>query len=267
MTKKKNHIIHQAVRQHYGELAKNGASDSCCGKSSSDCGNKSVSIVSEALGYSAQEVAAVPEGANLGLGSGNPVATAKLKSGETVLDLGSGAGFDCFLAAKQVGESGHVIGVDMTPEMVNRARENASQGGYQNVEFRLGEIENLPLADVSVDVIISNCVINLSPDKPQVFREAYRVLKPGGRLAISDLVATAPMPQEIKENLALYCGCLAGAASLKEMEQMLAKAGFQDINIQYKNQSLKFVDERVQITKVEDYVKSATIEAIKPKLD
>lgn len=267
MTKHKNHIIHQAVRQHYGELAKNGASESCCGKSSSGCGNKSVSTVSEALGYSAQEVAAVPQGANLGLGSGNPVALAKLKAGETVLDLGSGAGIDCFLAVKQVGESGYVIGVDMTPEMVQRARENASQVGYRNVEFRLGEIENLPLADVTVDVIISNCVINLSPEKSKVFQEAFRVLKPGGRLAISDLLASTPIPQDIRENLALYCGCLAGAASLKEIGQMLETAGFQDINIQYKDQGLKFADERLKSADVEDFVKSATIEAIKPKLD
>ncbi len=267
MKKHDNHVIHQAVREHYEEVAKPGKGASCCQKTSDCCGDKTASTVSESLGYSAEDVAAVPGGANLGLGSGNPVALAKLRSGESVLDLGSGAGFDCFLAAKQVGESGHVVGVDMTPAMVNRARENASQAGYTNVEFRLAEIENLPFADASFDVIISNCVINLSPDKPKVFKEAFRVLKPGGRLAISDLLASTPIPQDIRENLALYCGCLAGAASLKEIGQMLETAGFQAINIQYKDQGLKFADERLKSADVEDYVKSATIQAIKPKLN
>ncbi|EQB64191.1 MAG: arsenite S-adenosylmethyltransferase [candidate division Zixibacteria bacterium RBG-1] len=265
MANNRNHIIYQAVRQHYGEVAKRGASASCCAKTSSGCGDQTVSTVSEGLGYSAEEVTAVPEGANLGLGSGNPVAVAKLRSGEIVLDLGSGAGFDCFLAAKQVGESGHVIGVDMTPEMVNRARENATKGGYRNAEFRLGEIENLPLADASVDVIISNCVINLSPEKPKVFKEAFRVLKPGGRLAISDLVASTQIPPEIRENLALYCGCLAGAVSIEELEKMVEKAGFQNLRVKPKDQSLKFEQEKVQGRNIEDYVMSATIEAIKPK--
>ena len=265
MANNRNHIIYQAVRQHYGEVAKRGISASCCGKTSSCCGDKTVSTVSESLGYSAEEVAAVPEGANLGLGSGNPVAVAKLRSGEFVLDLGSGAGFDCFLAAKQVGESGHVVGVDMTPEMVNRARENATKGGYRNAEFRLGEIENLPLADASVDVIISNCVINLSPEKPKVFNGVFRVLKPGGRLAISDLVASTQIPPEIRENLALYCGCLAGAVSIEELEKMVEKAGFQNLRVKPKDQSLKFEQEKVQGRNIEDYVMSATIEAIKPK--
>lgn len=262
-----NNLIHKAVRQHYGEIAKGGDSASCCGKTSSCCEVKSVSTVSEALGYSAEEVAAVPEGANLGLGSGNPVALAKLRPGEIVLDLGSGAGFDCFLAAKQVGESGHVIGVDMTFEMLNRARENSAKGGCRNVEFRLGEIENLPIADASVDVIISNCVINLSPDKIRVFREAFRVLKPGGRLAISDLVASTQIPQEIRENLALYCGCLAGAASIEGLKKMLEKAGFHNTRIKPKNQGLKFEQEVARGRSLEDYVVSATIEAIKPKIN
>lgn len=265
MKKHDNHVIHQAVREHYEQVAKRGKGASCCQKTSDCCGDKTASAVSENSGYSAEDVAAVPEGANLGLGSGNPVALAKLRSGESVLDLGSGAGFDCFLAAKQVGESGHVVGVDMTPGMVKKARKNASQAGYTNVEFQLGEIENLPIADASFDVIISNCVINLSPDKPKVFQEAFRVLKPGGRLAISDLLASTPIPQDIRENLALYCGCLAGAASLKEIGQMLETAGFQDINIQYKDQDLKFADERLKSADVEDFVKSATILAIKPK--
>jgi ubiquinone/menaquinone biosynthesis C-methylase UbiE len=216
------------------------------------------------IGYSPEEVQAVPVGADLGLGCGNPQAIAALQPGETVLDLGSGAGFDCFLAVRQVGPTGQVIGVDMTAEMVAKAREHAGEAGYFNVEFRLGEIEHLPVADASVDVIISNCVINLSPDKPMVFREAFRVLKPGGRLAISDIVTTAPLPEEVRNDLALYAGCIAGAATIAELEAMLRESGFDNIRIQPKDESRRFIREWAPGRKIEDYIASASIEAVKP---
>jgi ubiquinone/menaquinone biosynthesis C-methylase UbiE len=216
------------------------------------------------MGYADEELAAAPEGANLGLGCGNPQAIAALKPGETVLDLGSGAGFDCFLAARQVGESGRVIGVDMTPEMISRARANAERGGHRNVEFRLGEIENLPLADASVDVVISNCVVNLSPDKPRVFAEAWRVLKPGGRLAISDVVATAALPEHVRRDLDLYAGCVAGAAPIGEIEAILRAAGFTQVRIAPKDESRSLIREWAPGTALEDCVVSATIEAVKP---
>lgn len=201
----------------------------------------------------------------MGLGCGNPQAIAGLKVGETVVDLGSGGGFDCFLAAAKVGETGRVIGVDMTPEMVNKARENARQGDYSNVEFRLGEIEHLPIADDSADVIISNCVINLSPEKQKVFREAYRILKPGGRLAISDVVATAILPPELKNDLDLLSRCVSGAAAPEEIVKMLQTAGFRDIRIQTQEKSREFIKQWIPGTNVQDYVVSATIEAGKPK--
>ena len=200
----------------------------------------------------------------MGLGCGNPQAIAALKAGETVLDLGSGGGFDCFLAANQVGQEGHVIGVDMTPEMVSKARENAARNDYHNVEFRLGEIEHLPVADNDVDVILSNCVINLSPDKLSVYREAFRILKPGGRLAISDMVAVSELPDELKRNLDCYCGCITGTIPADEIKRMLAEAGFQDIRIEFKDESREFVTEWVPGNSIEDYVISATIEAVKP---
>jgi len=217
-----------------------------------------------AYGYSAEDTNAVPQGSNLGLGCGNPIALASLRPGEIVLDLGSGAGFDCFLAARAVGETGRVIGVDMTHEMLRKARANAAQGGYTQVEFRLGEIEHLPVADASVDVIISNCVINLSPEKAQVFREAFRVLKHGGRLAVSDVVATAPFPDEVQHDLALRAGCVAGASLLDDLEGMLHDAGFVDMRIQPKDESKTFIREWVPGTNIADYLISATIEAIKP---
>jgi len=216
------------------------------------------------LGYDPQDLAAVPEGADLGLGCGNPQAIAELKPGETVLDLGSGAGLDCFLAARTVGPEGKVIGVDMTPEMLSRARKNAAKVRAANVEFRLGEIEHLPVADNSIDVIISNCVINLSPDKPQVFREAYRVLKPGGRLAITDIVALAPLPCEWKQDLSLLSGCISGASTPQELTGFLTAAGFQDIQISVNEKSREFIKDWQPGMSLEKYVASATIKATKP---
>ncbi|HUW50497.1 MAG TPA: arsenite methyltransferase [Sulfuricella sp.] len=256
--------IRQAVRQNYGQVAQ--AESACgCGPSCCDSGGQvNAKVVSVGLGYSQQDVDAVPDGANMGLGCGNPQAIAALKSGETVLDLGSGGGFDCFLAARQVGESGHVIGVDMTPDMLSKARGNARKGGYNNVEFRLGEIEHLPVADGTVDAIISNCVINLSPDKQQVFRDAFRVLKPGGRLAISDIVATAALPEEAKSDLALYTGCMAGASLIGELEAMMRNAGFVQVRISPKDASRVFIRDWAPGRKIEDFVVSANIEAVKP---
>ncbi|MCK4573352.1 MAG: arsenite methyltransferase, partial [candidate division Zixibacteria bacterium] len=210
------------------------------------------------------EMTSVPDGANLGLGCGNPQAIANLKPGETVIDLGSGAGFDCFLAANRIGSEGRVIGVDMTADMIGRARENAEKGGYWNVEFRLGEIEHLPVADNSADVIISNCVINLSPDKASVFRDAFRVLKPGGRLAVSDVVATAELPEKIRNDMAMYSGCISGAASIDNLQKMMAEAGFENISIKPKNESREFIREWAEGSRIEDYVVSALIEAVKP---
>src|SRR5215831_8841465 len=267
--------IRAAVRNRYGTIAETrGVSvptdeGSCCGSAGiiSCCASDTaptLDIKAHAYGYSAADTSAVPEGANLGLGCGNPIALASLRPGETVLDLGSGAGFDCFLAARAVGETGRVIGVDMTHEMLRKARANAAQGSYTQVEFRLGEIEHLPVADASVDVIISNCVINLSPEKAQVFREALRVLKPGGRLAVSDVVATAPFPPEVQHDLSLRAGCVAGASLLDDLEEMLTDAGFVDIRIQPKDESRTFIREWVPGTNIADYLISATIEAVKP---
>lgn len=253
--------IRGAVRETYGKIAEQGGS--CC--SGGGCGTSAIAGTdAERLGYSADDANAVPEGANLGLGCGNPQAIAALQLGETVLDLGSGAGFDAFLAARAVGDSGRVIGVDMTHEMLAKARSNASKAGYTNVEFRLGEIEHLPVADASVDVIISNCVINLSPDKHQVFREAFRVLRPGGRLAISDIVASAELPEDVRRDLALYTGCMAGASQINELESMLRESGFTDIRIEPKDTSREFIRDWAPGRRVEEYVVSATIEAIRP---
>lgn len=251
------------VRKVYGEIAK-GASGGCCGPAGCTPGGGALaSIDSTRLGYSADDLAALPDGAELGLGCGNPQAIAALRPGETVLDLGSGGGIDCFLAARHVGPSGRVIGVDMTPEMLAKARANAARGGYANVEFRLGEIEHLPVADASVDAVLSNCVINLSPDKPQVYREMYRVLRPGGRIAVSDVVATAPMPEEMQKDAALLAGCVAGAAQVEEVERMLRDAGFQQVRVRVKEESRSFIRDWAPGRNVEDYVASATIEAVK----
>jgi len=222
--------IKTVVRLGYAQVAQGGGS--CCGPQNSGCCGVNVTKeIGKGIGYSEEEMDSVPNGANLGRGCGNPVALASLKEGETVLDLGSGAGFDCFLASSRVGVKGRVIGVDMTPEMLEKARENAAKGGYANVEFRLGEIENLPVADNQVDIIISNCVINLSPDKEQVFREAYRVLKPGGRLMVSDIVLLEKLPGTIQQSAAAYIGCLAGAALKEQYLAAVKQAGFQDVQV------------------------------------
>ena len=268
MTIHEHDQIRQQVRAAYGAVAR-AESGGCCAPSTGCCAPSDqdvAELLSRGLGYSAEETAAVPEGANLGLGCGNPQAIAALQPGETVLDLGSGAGFDAFLAARQVGAGGAVIGVDMTPDMVSKARANAVKGGYANVDFRLGKLEHLPLADATVDVIISNCVINLSPDKGQVFREAFRVLKPGGRLAISDIVTTAPLPAAMQQEVALYTACVAGAASVDELVAILADAGFTDIRIIPKDASREFIRHWVPGRGVEDFIASAVIEAIKPSL-
>ncbi len=264
MTELEHDTLRQAVRERYGRVAE--SDDPGCGcEPTACCEAPAVSLegLSQAMGYSAAEVLAVPQGANLGLGCGNPQAIAGLKAGETVLDLGSGAGFDAFLAARQVGETGRVIGVDMTPAMVSKARTNAHTGGYRNAEFRLGEIEHLPVADGTVDVIISNCVINLSPDKAQVFADAWRVLKPGGRLAISDVVASAELPEAIRQDLALYTGCMAGASPVSELEAMLREIGFVEVRIAPKGESRSFIRDWAPGTRIEDFLVSATIEAVK----
>lgn len=221
--------IKKIVKEGYAKVAKQGtsccSSDSCCGS------QNQAKDISKAVGYSDKDISAVPDGANLGLGCGNPVAIASLKEGEVVLDLGSGAGFDVFLAAKKVGKTGRVIGVDMTPEMLERSRANAKKGGFDNVEFRSGEIEKLPVEDSVIDVIISNCVINLSPDKEAVFREAFRVLKSGGRLMVSDLVLAKDLPKQIKESIEAYVGCLAGAIKKDEYLKLITMAGFKDVKV------------------------------------
>jgi SAM-dependent methyltransferase len=256
--------VKEMVRARYGGIAA-GASSDCCAPSCCDAATTPVAdSKSLRMGYSAEELAAVPEGANLGLGCGNPQAIAAMQPGETVVDLGSGAGFDCLLAAKQVGAEGRVIGVDMTHEMLKKARENAAKVGAANVEFRLGELEHLPIADSTADVILSNCVINLVPDKAQVFREAFRVLKPGGRLAVSDVVNIAPLPAELASDKALLCGCVAGAASSDENVGWLRDAGFTAISIAVKPESREYVASWASGRGIENYVASAIIEARKP---
>lgn len=215
------------VREGYAEVAQ-GRSSCCCGPSASCCGGGTAETLSKNLGYSDRELSAVPDGVNLGLGCGNPLAFAGLRPGETVLDLGSGAGFDCFLAAKGVGPQGRVIGVDLTPEMIAKAGENAKRSGYRNVEFRVGEIEKMPIEDNSIDVVISNCVINLAPNKAQVFREIHRVLKPGGRMLLSDIVLLEELPPEVRDSDPAYIGCIAGAMLKDDYLRLLREAGFED---------------------------------------
>ncbi len=262
-----NDEIRRVVRQHYARVAKQG--DSCCapGDAGACCNpmasSDDANCISSHLTYSESDIKGIPEGANLGLSCGNPVSLAAVEPKDTVLDLGSGSGIDCFIAARLVGASGLVIGVDMTSEMIFRARQIAEQNNYTNVEFRLGELENLPVADESVNVIISNCVINLSPDKPRVFREAMRVLKPGGRLAISDMISLVRLPQEIRNDPALYCGCIGGALFMSDLEGMLEKADFASVTIKTKGESVQPLHAPVTRDNFRDYVVPATIQALK----
>ena len=300
MDTKGKEVIRESVRDTYGKIARAGETNtetnqdasccspvqitsepsqaaSCCGPSAAEaetsqtascCGPSDFSVekMSAYMGYSKEDLENVPDGANMGLGCGNPVALASIRPGETVVDLGCGGGFDCFLAAKEVGEKGKVIGVDMTPDMISKARKNAESIKTNNVEFRLGEIENLPVADNTADIIMSNCVINLSPDKQSVYRDAYRVLKPGGRLAISDVLATAPLPDEIRNDLALVGACIGGAATIEDTERMLKEVGFQDVKIESNDKSRELIREwdPTKSRKGLDYVVSAYIEAMKP---
>jgi arsenite methyltransferase len=257
--------IRNAVKKHYGEIAeRRGGSccaPSCCGAPATQ---QTISTDAARLGYSRDDLLSAPRESNMGFGCGNPIAVASLRPGEVVVDLGSGAGFDCFLAAKKVGPQGKVIGVDMTEEMLERARRSAAAGGYANVEFRRGKIEQLPLDDRTADVVISNCVINLSPEKAKAFRETYRVLKPGGRLAVSDIVANAPLPDEIRNDLDLHSCCIGGAATVDEVRAMLQEAGFVDIRIDLKEQSRAFIKDWVPGSGAEQYVVSAEIHATRP---
>lgn len=272
--------LREEVRRRYGAIAKDGLSltqsapksGACCSSAPAPeaaaaspaggcCGT---AAQARTLGYSDEDLAAVPDGANLGLGCGNPVALALLKPGQTVLDLGSGAGFDAFLAARAVGPEGRVIGVDMTSEMVVKARTNAKKSGRTNVEFRLGEIEALPVADATVDVIISNCVINLCPDKRPVYQEAFRVLRPGGRIAVSDVVAREELSDEVKRDLALHSGCLAGATRHEELTRILQEAGFTDIAIRAKGNSDEVITSWESKRGFESKVFSAEVTAVKP---
>ena len=261
-TKVKPDAIRQIVRENYGKIAK--VFGTCCsaGGTTPCCSDETASA--ERIGYAKAQIESVPDSANMGLGCGNPQAIARLKPGETVLDLGSGAGFDCFLAARAVGETGRVIGVDMTDGMVRKARHYAKKAGFDNVVFRAGEIEHLPVADSTVDVIMSNCVINLSPEKEAVFREAYRVLKPGGRLAISDVVAVHPLPAAMRGDNQMHCACIGGAALVEDLRQILEMEGFEKIAITLLDKSRDLISQWAPGKNAQDYVVSALIEAIKP---
>jgi len=266
MEKKKAGTVRDDVRNAYGAVAR-GTSQNAVGEAASACccGSASaISVLPQILGYSEENLEGTPRQADMGLGCGNPGAIASLKPGESVLDLGSGGGFDCFVAAREVGETGKVVGVDMTPEMVGLARKNAAAVNAKNIEFRLGEIENLPVPDNSFDVIMSNCVINLSLEKQRVFNEAFRVLKPGGRLAISDIVAVKPLPPEYRRNTALLCGCVGGTESVDSLRKMLAAAGFDRITIAAVEESHEFIEQWFPGQGVENYVRSAKIQAVKP---
>ena len=265
----KEHDEHrQNVRDAYAQVANASNEGDACGIESSCCGVSDDAaintLISTRMGYSEDDLQNVPSGADMGLGCGNPRAIASLKAGETVVDLGAGGGFDCFLASQEVGETGHVIGVDMTPDMLSKARNNATKGKYTNVEFRLGEIENLPIANNAADVILSNCVINLSPNKAQVFKETFRVLKPGGRLAISDVVATVELPEEMRNDPMLIAGCMGNASLVSDLEEMIKAAGFENVKIQPKDESKDFIRDWAPDHNVTDYIVSASIEGIKP---
>jgi SAM-dependent methyltransferase len=257
--------IRDVIRKNYAEVALKGSEGGGCCCSGGCCGGSSVDIseVSMRIGYTEDDINNAPLEANMGLGCGNPIAIASIQRGDTVLDLGSGGGFDCFLARKQVGDSGSVIGVDMTPEMIKLARENTIKSGYTNVEFRLGEIEHLPVADETIDIIISNCVVNLSLDKEKVFREAYRVLKKGGRLSISDVVATVELPDQIKQDLRLLAGCIAGAEYVDNIITMLQDAGFINVKLTPKDNSREILKSWAPNRTIEDYVASYIIEGTK----
>ncbi len=264
----KHNAMRENLREKYAKVANatdesdcDGPTASCCGTSDDEAIN---TLISTRLGYSQAELDLVPSGADMGLGCGNPQAIAALQAGETVVDLGSGGGFDCFLASPVVGNTGRAIGIDMTPDMISKARNNASKGDFSNVEFRLGEIENLPVADNSADVIISNCVINLSPDKAQVFREAFRILKPGGRIAVSDVVATIELPEDMRNDPLLIAGCMGNAALIEDLQADIESAGFTQIQIQPKDTSREFIKDWAPGLGVENYVVSASIEAVKP---
>lgn len=258
----------QQVREAYAKVANSsnegdacGIESSCCGVSDDDAIN---TLISTRLGYSQDELDQVPGGADMGLGCGNPKAIAALQAGEVVVDLGAGGGFDCFLASAEVKETGRVIGIDMTPDMLSKARHNAVKGNFTNVEFRLGEIENMPIADNTANVIISNCVINLSPNKERVFQEAFRILKPGGRLAISDVVATVELPEEMRNDPMLIAGCMGNASLVEDLETMIKAAGFEQVRIEPKDESKEFIRDWAPDHNVTDYVVSATIEGVKP---
>jgi SAM-dependent methyltransferase len=258
MTNQSTEQVRALVRDHYAQVAQKpsiGCAPGCCAPGAS---------ASVDLGYSEEDLASAP--GNLGLGCGNPHAIAGLREGETVLDLGSGAGFDCFLAAKRVGQAGRVIGVDMTAEMIGKARANAAQLEAKNVEFRLGEIEHLPVSDASVDVILSNCVVNLSPDKAQVYRDAFRVLRAGGRIAISDVVMIGELPEAMKKSIDALTGCVSGAARVEEIERMLKEAGFSDVRVTVKAESKQFIEKWFPGAGIETAIASANIEATKPSL-
>jgi SAM-dependent methyltransferase len=269
MEKRSDEKLREVVRASYASVAESGGQTGCCGPApvtSSCCGPAPVTIggdYSGRIGYSQDEMNAVPEGADMGLGCGNPSAIAALRPTDVVVDLGSGPGFDCFLAARQV-TKGHVIGIDMTPEMLAKARENAAKIDLANVEFRLGEIEHLPVADNTADVIISNCVINLSPDKAAVIGEAFRVLVPGGRLAISDVVATADIPEHFTLDEDMICGCMGAAAAISDLKTWLAEAGFTSIDIDVQESSRAVIAEWAPGSGIEAFVASASITAVKP---
>lgn len=265
-TQRSPDAMRKMVRERYRKIAETAAS--CCGGAPvaryGGAGRSALNFHAAQIGYSRDEIAVAAEAAGMGLGCGNPQAIAALRQGETVLDLGSGAGFDCFLAARAVGPEGRVIGVDMTDAMIHKARRNAKKSGIDNVEFRRGEIERLPVDDKAVDVIISNCVVNLSPQKAAVFREAYRVLKPGGRLAIADVVAVRPLPEAFRNDPQMHCACIGGAATVQELQNLLKIAGFEAIRIRLRQESRELIQNWAPGRQAETYVVAAFVEAVKP---